>query len=415
MNHHVRKSRPEDHEKIWDLISYAYGIPYSSHDSILERMETTGHEFYVITVNEDPVAVARLLPFEQNIRGILKPMGGIGMVASSPEFRRQGYTRELMNELLKLMKKQNYATSTLYPFKDTFYGDFGYCKIPPSINLEFDPSNLSRIVKPNGYEARRETGEEALSIWRELQELVVERTHGAVKRSDARWDELTVKFNRKIVVARNQDGRPEAVMVYSIKGYGEGHPWAATGEMNIGEMHWRNIEGRDTLLHYIYGHADQIKNVKLEISINSQDYYQWLSNYHTPKISSRIISMARIIDVKSSLQGLRVYEPGSLTLRIVDPIIESNNGVFNIFEKDGLLQVEEFDEETNTILSIEGLTAILYGTLNIQQLRRLEWLKGDHSQFSGRRVVSEDGVTYVGILSLDDWFPLATPWLTEDF
>jgi predicted acetyltransferase len=125
--------------------------------------------------------------------------------------------------------------------------------------------------------------------------------------------------------------------------------------------------------------------------------------------------MARILDVKSSLEGLRVYEPGSLTLRIVDPLIESNNGVFKIYEKDGLLQVEKSDEETDTILSIEGLTAILYGTLNMPQLRRLEWLKGDHSQFSGGRVVAEDGVTYVGILSIDDWFPLATPWLTEDF
>ncbi|MFX1482547.1 MAG: hypothetical protein ACFFCP_05080, partial [Promethearchaeota archaeon] len=59
--------------------------------------------------------------------------------------------------------------------------------------------------------------------------------------------------------------------------------------------------------------------------------------------------------------------------------------------------VKKVDEICSNILSIEGLTSLLYGTLNQDQLKRLGWLKGElPSEFV-------------------QWFPKATPWLSEDF
>ncbi|MHA1907795.1 MAG: GNAT family N-acetyltransferase [Candidatus Thorarchaeota archaeon] len=415
MPSNVRLCNKEDIEAIVELSGYAYSIPDASFENFREKWDDIFKEFYLNEVDGIPVASARMIPLIQNIRGSMKSMGAIGFIAGSPEYRRKGYVRELMLKMLEDIRAKNYSVSCLYPFKDSFYGAMGYVKMPPTQNLEFDPVNLACISMSEGYSASRETGDEAQAVWREFHDSTSERIHGAAKRRNTRWKEYTAKFNRKIVIARNGEGQAEGVMVYSIKGYGEGHAWTDPGEMNIGEMHWLSLEGRDTLLHYIYGHADQIKKVKYQISSVSEDYYQWLCNYHTPTISSRIISMARIIDVKSSLQGLRVYTPGSLTLRITDSHFEWNNNVFRIFEEDGVLRVEESQETTETTLTIEGLTAILYGTLSPKQLNRLGWLQGDVHQFTGKSVTTEDGKKYRGILYLDDWFPRTTPWLTEDF
>jgi len=397
MGESVRRYTSDDKDAIWNLLSYAYSIPETSRESFLERLDLIGSEFFLNEVDGVSVAVARVLEFEQNIRGVLKPMGGIGMVASSPEHRRLGYTHGLMLSIFKNLRKNGYAISTLYPFKDSFYGEIGYVKMPPSRTLEFNPNSLSDIQMPDGYQVKREEGEEMLKIRRIMHDAMVLRTHGAVKRSDRRWEEMTKNFSLKAVVARNSDGKPEAVMIYSIKGYGEGHAWAETGQVNIIEFTWTSLEGRDAILNFLYKHADQVMKVTMVISTTSDDYYHWLSNIHTPTMKSNIVSMARILDIEKSLSELPATHSGRTVLNVVDHQIKENNGFFEIFDENNALYVKKTKGPAKTSTRIEGLTSILYGTLNEQQLRRLGWLEGESPQ------------------DLFKWFPAMTPWLTESF
>lgn len=393
----VRHCTSNDKEVVWNILSYAYSIPEASHEKFLERLDLIGNEFFLYEVDGVPVAIARVLDFEQNVRGILKPMGGIGMVASSPEHRRLGYTHGLILSLFKNLRKAGIATSTLYPFKDTFYGEVGYVKMPPSRTLELNPNSLSGIQMPNGFSARREEGEEMLKVRRVLHDAMVLQTHGAVKRSDRRWEELTKNFALKAVIARDGNGKPQAAMIYSIKGYSEGHAWAETGQINIIEFTWTSLEGRDVILNFLYKHADQIVKATLEISTRSEDYYNWLSNIHTPTIRSNIVSMARIIDVEKSLSELPVVHSGKVLIKVVDDHIKENNRVFEIYDNAGKLCVDESKGHAKTTIRIEGLTTTLYGTLNEAQLRRLGWLEGESPP------------------DLFKWFSPATPWLTESF
>ncbi|MBN2230094.1 MAG: GNAT family N-acetyltransferase [Candidatus Thorarchaeota archaeon] len=393
----VRRCTSEDKDAIWNIVSYAYGVPEASHERFLERLDLIGKEFFLNEVDGVPESVARVLEFEQNIRDLMKPMGGIGMVASSPEHRRSGYTRDLMLSIFKNLRKDGFVTSTLYPFKDTFYGDLGFVKMPPSRTLEFNPTALSGISMPIGYVAKREEGEEMLQIRKELHKVMVLETHGAVMRSEDRWTEMAKNFSLKAVVARNQKGKPEAIMIYSIKGYGEGHVWAEPGQINVVEFTWTSLEGRDAILNYLYKHADQIVKVTLVISTRTQDFYHWLSNIHTPTLKSNIVSMARILDVSKSMSEFPVAHAGKVVINVVDPQIEENNRTFEFQTKNGQLSVVESNGTAKTTVTIEGLTSILYGTLNELQLRRLSWLEGESPA------------------DLFEWFPPATPWLTEDF
>jgi predicted acetyltransferase len=393
----VRRCNLDDKDALWNILSYAYSIPEASKERFFERLEIIAKEFFLNEVDGTPVAAARVLQFEQNLRGILRPMGGIGMVASSPEHRRLGHTRDLMLSIFNALKEDGYAMSTLYPFKDTFYGELGYVKMPPSRTLEFNPNSLSGISVPEGYSAKREDGEEMQKVRRLLHKAMVLETHGAVMRSDARWEEMTKNFALKAVVARNGKDYPEGIMIYSIKGYGEGHPWTETGQVHIPEFTWTTLEARDTLLNYLYKHADQIIKVTMVISTRAEDFYHWLSNIHTPTIRSNIVSMARIIDVERSFSGQPVGTSGRVLIEVVDSRIAGNNMVFEVNDENGMIITQVSKKQANTIIRIEGLTSILYGTLNEAQLRRLGWLSGE----------SPNG--------LFKWFPLATPWLTEDF
>jgi predicted acetyltransferase len=393
----VRRCTSDDKDAIWNLVSYAYSIPETSRETFLERLDLIGSEFFLNEVDGVPVAIARVLDFEQNLRGVLKPMGGIGMVASSPEYRRMGHTRGLILSIFKTLRKAGVATSTLYPFKDTFYGELGYVKMPPSSILEFNPNSLSGVQLPDGFSAKREEGKEIIRVRRALYDSMVLQTHGAVKRSDRRWEEMTKTSTLKAVVARNSDGKPEAVMIYSIKGYSEGHAWAETGQMNIIEFTWTSLEGRDAILNFLYKHGDQIIKATMVISTRSEDYYQWLSNIHTPTTRANIVSMARILDVEKSFSEIPVDHAGKSIIKVVDNQIKGNSRFFEFSDDNGKLSVKETKGQAKTVIRIEGLTAILYGTLSEAQLRRLGWLEGESPK------------------DLYNWFPPATPWLTENF
>jgi predicted acetyltransferase len=344
-----------------------------------------------------PTAAARVHPFKQNIRGQMKKMAGIGMVSSAPEYRRQGYVHSMILKILEDLNSKRYATSTLYPFKDVFYGSLGYTKMPPAQMLEIDPRNLAHIERPQGYTIKREEGEDAIGAWKQLHEQMVKQTHGAVQRGEIRWKEKTANIRSKIVIARNSQYKPEGFMYYSIKGYGEGHSWAETGEISIIEALWSTLEARDALFSYLYGHADQVIKAKMMVTPQTDDYYHWESDIHTLKTTGHIVSMARIINIEESFNGQLAKQDGEALVEVTDANCKWNNGTYKIKENNGVLDVKKVDERCSTSLTIEGLTSLLYGTLNQDQMRRLGWLTGELPT------------------ELEQWFPKDTPWLSEDF
>ena len=397
MTNITRPCTEDDIESLVKLDAYAYSFPESTLERLRENIGRTYQECYIHLHDDVPTAAARVHPFKQNIRGQMKRMAGIGMVSSAPEYRRQGFVHSMILKILEDLNSKRYATSTLYPFKDLFYGSLGYAKMPPTQMLEVNPRNFAHIERPRGYTVKREEGEGVIAAWKQLHEHMVQQTHGAVERNETRWKEKTANIRSKIVIARNPQNNPEGFMYYSIKGYGEGHSWAEIGEISIIEALWSTLEGRDALFSYLYGHADQIVKAKIMISPRTDDYYHWTSDIHTPKTTGHIVSMARIINVEESFNGLLAKQDGEILVEVTDTNCKWNNGTYKLKENHGVLNVKKVDETCSTSLTIEGLTSLLYGTLDENQLKRLRWLQGE--------IPSE----------LIQWFPKDTPWLSEDF
>lgn len=65
-------------------------------------------------------AKAHLIPFEIYLEGEPLRMGGIGSVATYPEYRRQGYVKGLLTHLLAVMKEEGQTVSMLHPFSVSF-------------------------------------------------------------------------------------------------------------------------------------------------------------------------------------------------------------------------------------------------------------------------------------------------------
>jgi len=395
----IRMGTEEDIDAITENAAYAYGMSSDAMDGIRETMRQTEEflEYYIADVDGEVAAQVRLIPFEQNIRGTIKRMGGVSMVASEPRHRRQGYVRQLMLKITEDLREENYAVTTLYPFKDSFYGALGYVKMPPLFWMEINPRQLENWNLPDGYNVKRMQVEDGLDEWREIHDAVVPKIHGGVRRSDQRWEETKLRTKHDLAIAYGPDGSPGGYMTYRNKGYGRFGDSDKVGTMSIREIIWKNNDARAVLLHFIRLHMDQIIKAKIPVTSQSTDYYHYAKNLNVPIMKARLIAMASIVDVRFAVGGLPITIDGEVTLRIKDRHHDWNNQAFKISGEKNLSAEPLGNESTQTTLTVEGLTSLIYGSLSVDQLNGLGMLTGEEPTL------------------LDEWFPRCNPWLSEDF
>ncbi|MHA1912594.1 MAG: GNAT family N-acetyltransferase [Candidatus Kariarchaeaceae archaeon] len=396
----IRKAIEEDAEATGELLVYCYDMSRGAMERFSELFKKTKEDFYSVIEKEKVVGSARIIPFEQNIRGSWKKMGGIAIVTSAPEVRMKGYIRELMHYMFREMYEAGQVFSALYPFKDSYYARFGYINALPRNNLEFDAKQMSKWKKlPEGYTIKRYNAEEGWKILREVQEKAIEKIHGGVKRPTKRWEELMGRYPGWIIVAYNKKGEAEGAMRCNLKGFGnEVFGPGIIGEMSIEGNYWLTLKARHALFQFIYTHTDQTKKVSMPINPNEGNYYSWIENYAKPKVDLHMVNMGRIIDAAKCLEGMKVKREGKVSLKIIDPICEWNNKTIEIVSKEGKLTVEGTKEE-EIEMTIEGLTALVYGVMPIEEIEYCSWMKG-----------GEEAKKKLG-----EWFPRKDPWMVEDF
>jgi len=394
----VRQATVDDFEAISELERYAYDLPPDYLEMAKNRFPLSHDDYYLVEEDGKVVASTRLVELEQNVRKIWKKMGGVSMVATAPEARRRGHYRRLMVHMNEYMHDNGYATSVLYPFKDTFYGAFGYVNCPPMLRVVANPAHLKRWKLPSGYSVSRMSYSDALSHYKTIQTEEGEKTHGATRRSNKRWEELSIGAKANVAVAFGPDGSSQGIMIHQHKGYADLYGKDDMGQMRVREWLWRNHDARSALLNYVHLHADQILKVEIPVNPSSDDYYQWIEGRNVIEMKTGLTFMVRCVDVQRTLEGLPTSREGDAVFRIEDSLCEWNNQTLQLEAEGGSLMVESLgDAEADTVLSIEGISALVYGTLTISELVPYGWIDGPVPKI------------------MKDWFPRAYVWMYENY
>lgn len=395
----IRKAHSEDKLFHTKLAMYSYNPPENVREILDKKFEFYTNQYYSVEEQGTIIGRARLIPFEQSIRGSWKRMGGIASVASAPDSRRRGHIRNLMHFLLEEMHDENTAISTLYPFKEEFYARFGYVSSHPFQRVQMRTDGMRIWEVPDDYSISTISLTEGIEHAKRIHSDSIGEIHGTVRRSDARWNEhLMTADDHCAFVLRGMT--PVAYMRYRMEGYGSFTAGDRDGKMYLSEMFWSDVNARNLLLNYIYGHADQIVIVRIPIAPINQDYWFWTKRFNVgeTKLEANGVHMARIVDVDRCLSDIPAPREGCITVEVKDQFCDWNNGTYELVSDGAILHVmRPASKEHDAKLSIEGLTALVYGTGSIDSLMSLGWLRG------GKLEV------------LESWFPPMLPWFTEDF
>ena len=389
MSPDIRQLSLEESIKIFRFLSsYAFTPtpPLPAEEKFAEDFRTRdGATFFAVFDGDQPQAAAcSTTPLHQNLRGVDFKMGGVADVCTHPAARRKGYVRALMHHLYQQFRDEGMAVSCLYPFKEAFYQRLGYVTFPQAKKIQFSPECLKPILKlqvPGTVDLL--PFKDNFPLYRKYIETCHAKTHGmsvfSIPQAEAAKSRETW-----LAVARQGD-EVIGLMQYKLKGQ------MMKQEMVAFDFLFDSPAGKYLLLDWIARHLDQVATVKLVLKPDLVG--ETLFTDIRPDIERYFVApMGRVIDVEA-LTGLPVGD-GELNISLTDPDCPWNEGDWHLQSLNGRLSVERTDKQ-GIALSIQGLTALVYGVYDSEEFSLRGWGDPDKETQSQMRQM----------------FPAATPFI----
>ncbi len=331
------------------------------------------------------VAALQCFSFQQSVRGSLKPMGGIGGVWTFPEYRNQGCVKALMKSAFLEMRMQGICVSMLTPFKESFYSVLGYVIANSTHKVNIPIASLSNYLKlPNQanwlcdrIDATQAKDILANFLYENLRsQTLLPHSHGLAitNFSYEQWWHL---HRQKLCVVVKRDRQPVAIAIYDIDS--SGNLPMSDRKIEISSLFWTDIESRDRLLQFFASHRDQIHSLKMPVPLGT-NVHKWLIDAGELQSSMTEPWMVRVIDIVEVLNGLPI-ECEPFTFMLSDPYCIWNEGVFGVSHNNrGQITVKRYgngdfqDLKIDFRTTIEGISALIYGTYAIAELVQKQWI-----------------------------------------
>lgn len=300
-------------------------------------------------------------------------MGGIGGVATLPQYRRRGGIRGCFTAFLPELFKRGYDFSYLYPFSSRFYRQFGYENCVQKQHVTVDLSLLRREEIGGSYrlaETNRDLSADVRAVdavWESSCNMMVH--HDDEFYSWVRKQDPAVKQEFCFVWYR-PDGTPGAYTVYRKENQSDGR------NLVCSKFRYLDRAGFRALLNLFQSLAADHRYVKFllpEKAALRHLFPEWSLGAVSWQI--RPAGMVRVIRAQDVLQKAQYIGSGAVALELHDAMIPQNNGCFTVCFADGkALYVEKTEAEPDVKMDITAFSALISGTCDFRDAA--EWMDG---------------------------------------
>ena len=245
----IRASKESEFEEIINLICTVFVEKcrprYASqiyHDSSFQL-----HQSRVCVVDGKVVSHVRVSDRAIHIGRSVVRLGGIGMVATLPEYRRQGYASALMQDSIAYMEAIGYELSLLFTAIQPFYMKFGWATFPQT-NFELE-LRVKKQFEPSSWIARPFDVERDLTQISQIYDENSKARAGTVLRSEGYWrDEYSRQVGILPSLVVEKDGTIGAYANFGFPTDSDGmDAFLATYYPNLREVGYRS-QHPDSLL-----------------------------------------------------------------------------------------------------------------------------------------------------------------------
>ncbi|MBQ9135034.1 MAG: GNAT family N-acetyltransferase [Lachnospiraceae bacterium] len=344
----VRKITPEEFKRTEEIFSIAFCYPYDCDKEPLElykekmanpearEVAKTFHK-YVAFEDDDKTMMCSMAvihyPINFNQKEVV--MAGIGDVSSIPAYRRRGGIRACFTHMLADLYKTGVTFSYLYPFSTCFYNKFGYGMGVKANVYELDLSRIPRyattgrciLAEPHNAHALLKDVSSVYEVWQQ-------KYNGMVINGPLEYQFVTkanpCKTQEFLYLYRSADGSP--------KGYISFHKEQQDGDQILvcTQIVFTDAEGLTGLLELAASYTANYRSIRFTIpeDIEIEMALGELA-FGACKLEHSYTGMVRVINVEEALWLSSYCGDGNIALRITDPYIEANNGIFSVSYQDG--------------------------------------------------------------------------------
>jgi len=366
----IRKITQEERNKYHRISQYAFGNWQDKEieDDKIKWMNPD--ECFVIIENGEMISGLINHNLKQNVRGIVKQLSGIGNVATYPEYRNKGYIKALFTSTFEDMRLKKQSVSMLQPFKESFYQKFDYISTNREMKLKFHVSGMQHYLGeiPEGWILERKTGIAALEEFLHFFSKASIKWHGMVI-----YDEIHQGFKEHlaqntIFILVKHNNVIKAACSYKKQDM----------KIIIHDIIWSDLESRKLIFNYFARHRDHVGDFEMNIPMGT-NFFSWFSDMRSQYELKMCEGpwMVRIIDVIDSLSDLNISGNVSMIFKVFDELCNWNSGNYELVVKDRKTQMKRSERNipADVTCDIRGLTALLYGSLEIEEIIDRGWME----------------------------------------
>ena len=287
--------------------------------------------------------------------------GGIGAVATLPEYRDQGVIKEIFRELLPAEYKDGEVISTLYPFKHEFYRKQGYEVLTAWNTYSMRPGLLCRY-RFDGEVKKWETGD-SVSDFKKVYDCFASKFNLTLARTEEEMqNHMKVDkpyIDRKFSYVMKRKGKLVAYVIFTdIR-----HDPAAI--LNVDECAWTCRDGFEAILGFLARFEADYGTIKLKLpkGIDLLRIIESPNAYDIEKEPSQSF-MIRVINAKKLLEVIRKPADCDFTIRISDELIAENNATYRV-RADGVRSCKKAKADME--LNVRTLGQMAVGCLNLDE------------------------------------------------
>lgn len=376
----IRMAKPEELDRVNEVTAMSFG--FVKRDLAPFKIGMRNRYRWVVMGDDDKEMMSTLIvnDYQQTFDGNSCRMGGIGGVASLPQYRRKGCIRACFNKILADMYETGFDFSYLFPFSTAYYRQFGYENCVRSYIVSLQIASLHHFRAEGEYCLMEKTNPmtEAVrtvrSRWEQEYNMMIR-----FREEDYDWTKSvdpagTMEYSYVYFAA---DGTPKAYTTYKPEQTPEGMC------LNCSRFCFADKEGFSGLMQLFKSMAANYQLVKFELP-GLPGMLHLLPEVSLGMADIRVASpgMVRVVNVRSVLQKAKYRGNGRIALQILDPQVPENNKTFALtFAGGKAVSVSETEEAPDAVMDIAAFSSMIVGSCDFEDGK---------NQFSGLTVCNEN-------------------------
>jgi predicted acetyltransferase len=328
------------------------------------------------------VATFRSFATELTVPGGSVTADAVTNVTVAPTHRRRGLLSTLMRDDLAAARDRGEPMAILVASEWPIYGRYGFGPATDIVEIELD-ARLARFAVPGAGDVTLVAPDELRRAAPQVYDAHRRATPGAIERSGAWWDRrlgLVEGFDaeptRRYVLARDEDGAPSGLLVYTVEGNWDA--WRPDGTLTVDELHAVDAATAARLWR-VCAEVDLVVRVRADQRAADDPLALLLIDARAVRQRYRTdFQWVRVLDVPAALSARRYACDGGLVLEVEDELGHAA-GRYSLDGGPDGAQCRPTSAPADLVLRVEALGAAYQGGASLAVLAAAGWVREERS------------------------------------